>query len=221
MAIVCVEYFLNLIKVAGAADERVCDEVDVGTNCPFDESAVLFRKRRKIYVDVGDIYALVPLYYAFVHHPANESPFLPVNDGKVHGAVVYQYVRTHGDVFRHVRIGRVEHSPAACLRRVVNDFQGLAGACDESDGIGHLRESDFGTFGVYEYGDAVRYFPNVVDNHLRPFDGCVSRIYAHYVHSVFIQPANEIDVATIVGDGAYYLGFLFFYHKNYRFPLQI
>ena len=120
-----------------------------------------------------------------------------------------------------MRIGCVEHSPAACLRRVVNDFQDLACACDKSDGIGHLREPYFRSFRVYEYGYPIRYFSHIIYDHLRPFDGCVSRIYAHYVHSVFIQPANEIDVATIVGDGAYYLGFLFFNHKTNRFPPQI
>ena len=47
MAVSAVENFLDFKEVLLVAYERMCDEIDVGIDCPIKEDAVLFCKRRK------------------------------------------------------------------------------------------------------------------------------------------------------------------------------
>ena len=155
MAVLGIQNLLDFLEVLGTAHERMCNEVNIGLDCPMNEFLVLFRNGRQIYMDIRDIDTLVSFDYTLVHHFAYKLALFFADNRQIHGAVVNQNVGTYRNIFGHVRICSVESPLSACFRRIVNDFYDFIRMCYEPHGICHLGKSDLRSFRVNEYGDTV------------------------------------------------------------------
>ena len=61
--------------------------------------------------------------------------------------------------------------------------------------------TDFRSFGIHQYGDAVGHCTHIINQLLKSLIVGVCRVHTHHVHAGFIQAFYKINFTTLVRDG--------------------
>ena len=198
-AVVCVEDVLNLLDIFCAAHERVGDEVELVLNGPKDEALVLLGERRQLDAHARDVDALAPILdAAAVLNGADEVVALLRVDVERDLAIVNEDLLANGEVVNETVIGDAEELARRVLLRIALDDNLLAGL--EHDRLVAWGGANLGTLGVYENCDFVRNLTSVLYDATDTLMVHMGRVAADDVHAGLMELADELYIATNIGN---------------------
>ena len=198
-AVVCVEDVLNLLDIFCAAHERVGDEVELVLNGPKDEALVLLGERRQLDAHARDIDALAPILdAAAVLNCADEVVALLRVDVERDLAIVNEDLLANREVVNETCVGDAEELARRVLLRIALDDNLLAGL--EHDRLVAWSGANLGTLGVYENCDFVRNLTSVLYDATDTLMVHMGRVAADNVHASLMELADELYIATNIGN---------------------
>ena len=204
-----VENLLHGGHVAGAAHERVGDEVNVVAHGPLDEAAVLLRNRRKVNRDARHVDALARAHAATHRKFAAELIVALLQDANLHLAVCDEHARPDGDVADDGRDVHVDHlARSEVVAHRAADAHDVAHL--EVDAVAVLlgdgRHPNLGALGIYHNRnggvDAVHRLHDARGALLAH----VGRVDAHDIHTCIVELLDKLFGATEIRHRRNHLG---------------
>ena len=212
-----VENLLHGGHVAGAAHERVGDEVNVVVHGPLDEAAVLLRNRRKVNRDARHVDALARTHGAAHDEFADQLLGGLFHDTDLQFAVGDEHPRPDGYVIHDVRHVHVDHL-AGRLVAAVRAAHGDTVARPEIDAVavlvGDRRDTDFGALRIYHDRDSRVNAVYGLDNMRSALFRDMRRIDTNHVHTGIEKVFHELFGATEIRHCCDDLGFFHSIHKS-------
>lgn len=198
LAVVGIEYLLYGQHVLTVAYKRVGNEVDIFLDGVENVATVFLGEGGQVDAHTGHVDTLARTQLAGILCDTQKIVFVLFEYTEFELAIVDEYHTVDREVFGEIDIRHVNLLMSSIGIGVTGHAHDIAGRKGDGPVVLDKGRSHFGAFGIHENGYRIGDSSHVVDNTVKPFGIEVSRVHSHHIHSVFVQRAHEVYIATLV-----------------------